>query len=56
MKDGKAQTFGLTYCRPDHKGKGMPARTSPKWCTCGYHRRGANHDSGTHHKIAMRNK
>ena len=52
----KAQTYGLTYCRPEKKGRGTPKRTSPKWCICGYKRRGADHESGEHHKSGIRNK
>jgi hypothetical protein len=47
---------GITYCRREMKGKGRPARTSPKWCECGHKRHGANHDEGSHHKLGMHKK
>jgi len=50
------QTQGLTYCRPEKKGKGSLGRTSDKWCSCGFKRRGPNHDCGNHHKGIKMNR
>lgn len=42
---------GLTFCRPEMKGKGLCARTSQKRCQdCGLMMRGKNHKNGIHHK------
>ena len=46
---------GGTYCRRSQKGKKPAARTSTKWCECGFKRHGPNHEQGAHHKKGKHN-
>ena len=48
-KDNKVCNGGC-FCRPDMKGHGRLGKTSKKLCSCGYKRRGRNHDNGTQHR------
>lgn len=42
---------GLTYCRPEMKGKPLQGRTSKRYCpVCKLKIRGSNHKEGQHHK------
>lgn len=48
MKKEKKQ--GLTYCRPEYKGKPQKGKTSLRYCcACGMRVRGDNHYEGSHH-------
>ncbi len=43
-------TQGGCFCRQEMKGCGRKGKTSKQLCSCGYNRRGRNHEEGTHHK------
>lgn len=51
----KKENKGRCYCRSDRRGKGLKKRTSSLYCSaCNLHKRGKNHDEGSHHKTAER--
>lgn len=53
----KRRKQGLTYCRPEMKGRGRAAKIEGSRCEkCGFRIRGGNHAEGFHHCIAKMNK